>query len=76
MTTSAHRVALRPPRPLVLGDHQKETGLIGHKPMSGAKADDAMQELIGLIANSPTPVQLDPKSAEILAKVLKGHGRH
>lgn len=74
--TSAHRIVQRPPRPLVLGDKPQEGGLLGHRPMSPEKADGAMKELIGLIANSQTPVQLDPKTADLLAKVLSKHARH
>lgn len=75
MNTSAHRVVQRPPRPLVLAQRQQQGGLLGHKPMSAAKADASMKELVGLIANSPTPIQLDQQTADILARVLAKHGR-
>jgi hypothetical protein len=76
--SSAERIVNRPPRPLVRANAMQGSGVpLGHKPMSQSKADEAMKELVGLIANGngPTP-QLDPKMAEIVAKLLGKHARH
>lgn len=73
---SPDAVMRRPPRPLVLASSMKGGGApLGHKPMSQAKSDASMEELVGLLANSQPAGPIDPQTAAILQKVLGKHLR-
>lgn len=77
LNNAAQRIVMRPPRPLIRMNAMQATGVpLGHKPMSEAAAEESMMELVGHLANGNQPVNLDPQTAEILAKVLGKHGRH
>ncbi len=72
--TSANRIIQRPPRPFVLADNMKGTGVpLGQKLMSPAQGDAAIKDLIGLIANSTPMPPLDDATAQLLKKVLDKH---
>jgi hypothetical protein len=76
VNNSAQRIIQRPPRPLVMASQMQGGTPLGHKPMSPSQADASMDELVGLLANGQSVGQLDPKTAEIVAKVLGKHARH